>query len=665
MPAHSGWTTGSIFIALTLCAGLSSAQPTDPIPPPLTPQSPVTNLNSATGTVRVKASPDECWSGLGQNTKFDFVNQQNPAMPCNTGQIPKVNQGYIWGSAVVGTQVFFGTFANPDCVGSGSGGETVPYQAGDYFACEFRKSPYAIERGGPYPGEIGDLRPARMYIYDAPNHTVRDITPRIGSATQSSPCGLLDQNGWCTERLWNLMTGVRAVVSYTDAGNGQTYVIISGPQLGAPRDSTVFFVWGVTENRWVGKYSLTGYSDVRKWVVYQNTLYATAFKPGTAGGALLRYTGNFSIIPPSNPTALNGYDAVPDCGTASTANPPAGNSFCIAFQEVGSFDTPASEVVAASAGITDSGRLFVGTWPPHGNNPQGAVGGIYMGPVVPAGGLAPDNASQWTKVWTAANYDPDPLLQTTYGTGAMSFFNGELYWGTLNPTLVAVNTIFTKYGKPKDQATRATDLTNANRTAVLFRGKNFSTGAPSIDLLYGAASLWVFSPPTLQSPNGTWSMQPNNVARGACTTACGTPPLYGQPGFNNFWTNYMWSMAVSNSRLYVGTMNWEFLANQLAAAFNLTVPPTLSFNPATYGAGLYYFADNSSPAIAVSTSGVGNFLNYGIRSILPYGSSTLFIGTANPMNLATTGTTNVPNAGCSVDQCRGGWELIEIDPSNP
>jgi hypothetical protein len=613
--------------------------------------------------VRAKASPDECWSGLGQNTRFDFVNQQNPTMPCNTNQIPKVNQGYVWGSAVVGNQIFLGTFANPDCVGPGARGATVPYQAGQYVGCEFSQSPYAIERGGLYPGGIGDLRPARMYIYDIASHSIRDITPRVGSSTQSSPCGFL--NGWCTDPLWNAMTGVRVVVSYTDAGNGHTYVIVAGPQLGLQRDSTTFFVWGVTENRWVGKYSLAGYSDVRKWVVYQNVLYLTAFKPGIGGGGLLRYTGNFSVIPTPHPTAANGFDAIPRCGTASTANPPAGDSFCIAFQEVGSFDTPASEVVGAPAGITDSGRLFVGTWPPQGQNPLGAMAAIFMGPVVPAGGLTPENAAEWTKVWNAGNYDPDPLLQTTYGTGAMAFFNGELYWGTLHPPLVAVNAIFTKYGKPRDQATQATDLTNANRTAVLFRGKNFSTSAPSIDLLYGAVNLWVFTPPTPETPNGSWSMQPNNVANGNCISACGTPPLYGQPGFNNLWTNYMWTMAVSDSRLYVGTMNWEFPARELAVAFNVTLPPTLPLDPATFGAGLFYFADNSSAAIPVTTTGAGNFLNYGIRSILPYGSSTLFVGTANPTNLATSGTTNVPNAACSVDQCRGGWELIEIDPANP
>jgi len=66
----------------------------------------------------------------------------------------------------------------------------------------------------------------------------------------------------------------------------------------------------------------------------------------------------------------------------------------------------------------------------------------------------------------------------------------------------------------------------------------------------------------------------------------------------------------------------------------------------------------------VSTNGLGNFLNYGVRNIIPYSSTQFFLGMANPMNLATTGTTNVTGANCLVAQCRGGWELIEINPGN-
>lgn len=422
---------------------------------------------------------------------------------------------------------------------------------------------------------------------------------------------------------------------------------------------------GITENRWVGKYRFIGYADVRHWLTYQNVLYGAAFKPtptdGTPpGGALLRYTGNFTVIPPSNPTPITEYNAIPYCGTESTASPLVGTSFCIAFEDVGDFDTHASEVVGAPDGITDSGRIFVGTWPPNGATPNTSVASIYMSPVVPEGGLTSANAGAtggWTKVWNAGDYDPDPLLNTTYGVGAMSFFDGYLYWGTLNPPLVSIETLFNAYGEPTDPQTIAEDSLLANRTAVLFRAQNFSTASPSINLLYGAASLPVFIPPT-STTAGTWTVEPNNVPSGTCSTACGTHALYGTSGFNNIWTNYMWSMAVINSNLYVGTMSWEFLAY----AQGSTLTSDLPLQPSKFGASLFYFADTSHAATAVSTNGLGNFLNYGVRNIIPYSSSMFFVGTGNPMNLATAGDTNVTGADCLVAECRGGWELIEIDP---
>src|ERR1700679_3819496 len=79
---------------------VTPAQVTEPIPPPTTPETQITNLASGTGYVRAKASPDECWTGLGQNTRYDFIDQQTPLTPCNSNQIPKTDQGYIWGQVL-------------------------------------------------------------------------------------------------------------------------------------------------------------------------------------------------------------------------------------------------------------------------------------------------------------------------------------------------------------------------------------------------------------------------------------------------------------------------------------------------------------------------------------------------------------------------------------
>jgi hypothetical protein len=56
----------------------------------------------------------------------------------------------------------------------------------------------------------------------------------------------------------------------------------------------------------------------------------------------------------------------------------------------------------------------------------------------------------------------------------------------------------------------------------------------------------------------------------------------------------------------------------------------------------------------VDTTGLGNYLNYGVRSMVVDGS-TVYIGTANPMNLRTDLTDDVPE---------GGWELLKLTPKH-
>lgn len=56
----------------------------------------------------------------------------------------------------------------------------------------------------------------------------------------------------------------------------------------------------------------------------------------------------------------------------------------------------------------------------------------------------------------------------------------------------------------------------------------------------------------------------------------------------------------------------------------------------SYGADLFAFSSPNSPARVVSSDGLGNELNYGLRTMIE-DSGELFIGTANPMNLSPDG----------------------------
>jgi hypothetical protein len=85
---------------------------------------------------------------------------------------------------------------------------------------------------------------------------------------------------------------------------------------------------------------------------------------------------------------------------------------------------------------------------------------------------------------------------------------------------------------------------------------------------------------------------------------------------------------------------------------DLAAPP---IDPALYGGDLWMFPSTSDKAVPISTTGVGNYLNYGIRNMIPDGPD-LYLGTANPMNLRTDPDDDVP---------AGGWELIRLTAPRP
>jgi hypothetical protein len=137
----------------------------------------------------------------------------------------------------------------------------------------------------------------------------------------------------------------------------------------------------------------------------------------------------------------------------------------------------------------------------------------------------------------------------------------------------------------------------------------------------------------------------------------GAKPVYGSSGFGNPYNNYIWTMTQFNNKLYVGTMDWSYVAADSFAfvkqAQGQQIPDITKLIPVQqYGADLYSFANTTSPAVAESISGLGNYLNYGIRAMFVNGSASLLLGTANPQNTATTSTTTP----------HGGWELIEATP---
>jgi hypothetical protein len=360
--------------------------------------------------------------------------------------------------------------------------------------------------------------------------------------------------------------------------------------------SVVLYAFDAQTQRYLGSYLFDGsdeqhplYNNIRQWHVISDQLFTGMGKPG--GGAILRWTG-------------------------SLANP-------FSFAVVG-------QLAGDPAYFTEhKGNIYVSTW---GSNGTLSGMSLYMSPTLhDALGLEETDAANWTEVWNINNYEVEPTA--VQGGGAIVSFGGYLYWGTMD--VPGTGLVAFKKAYP-DAVIDSNAFINTYRPIVLFRSQGFDpaqVGTPAVDLLYGSAQLPQYDPAA-----GVWNMVNNNM---------GKSPLYGPAGFGNFFNNYTWSMEIYQGKLYVGTMDWSFLAGN--SGLQTQFPPAIqAIAPRFYGADLWSFADSSSPAVPVSIDGMGNNSSYGIRNMMTL-DDTLWIGMANPMNLRSDPSDNP-----------GGWKLLSF-----
>ncbi|MBN1512970.1 MAG: thrombospondin type 3 repeat-containing protein [Phycisphaerae bacterium] len=115
-------------------------------------------------------------------------------------------------------------------------------------------------------------------------------------------------------------------------------------------------------------------------------------------------------------------------------------------------------------------------------------------------------------------------------------------------------------------------------------------------------------------------------------------------------------MAIEQNQLFVGTHDWGFTGEELVRLLLEPIVgplPVLHLPQAFYGADLYRFCSSDTPALAVNIAGLGNYSNYGVRTMVS--DDTLYLGTANAYNLLTNPDDCLPE---------GGWELHRLRPSD-
>jgi hypothetical protein len=543
-----------------------------------------------TNRLLAKAKPDECFDGIGNPYP-----PMGPDRVCTAGE-PKTNAAYVWGLVQAGDKLWLGTAPNVLCLGVGGFlGGTEAFQTGSYV-CELGEGYNATAIYPDLPAASGDWRPPRAYSYDLAAGKLIDRTPGTDSAAG---------------KLFASTLGIRS------AGALDGVAILAGPTLAG---GVAFFAYDSDSGKRIGSCRASAFANIRQWLVANGSLYAGVAYAG-GGGGLVRWTG-------TRDKPFKYADPTGGCGL-QTVSKLAGDAAYIA--------------------LYGGNRIAISAWP------TGLGGaGVYLSHAFGADGrLSPADADvPLTPIWTPSDYDPDPVVASTYGGGPIVEWQGALYWGTMHVPAVAMAA---HLGCDQPYCYGPATLTTAEqiqllaatqRAAAIFRGRNLGTPSSRIALLYGESELPAFEPGT-----GEFASKPT-----------GMTPRFGPSGFGNPYNNYAWTMATIGGRLFVGTMDWRYLADEsLAGLLVAALPLGLALPPIAlpvghanlrgYGADLWRFDSPTQAAIPEDVRGLGNPANYGIRTLIPAADGkSLYAGTANPMNLST----------------KGGWELRRLAlPEDP
>ncbi|MBW2113219.1 MAG: hypothetical protein JRH00_17705 [Deltaproteobacteria bacterium] len=208
-----------------------------------------------------KAKGDQCFNGIG--------NPYPPGPPCTEGQ-DKVNQGYVFGLAKNGNDLWIGTSANQLCTVLGTYltafGIDPPAFLTSACVCEYGQS----QGSPPLPAALGDWRPPEVWVYNTVAKTTVNRTPT-------------------GDPLLNETLGLRS------AGTLGNVVILGGPNLAAGFNPSSInaainlFAFRADTGAYLGSKKFSQYSDIRKWLVAEGSLYTAVQNKVGMTGSVLRW----------------------------------------------------------------------------------------------------------------------------------------------------------------------------------------------------------------------------------------------------------------------------------------------------------------------------------------------------------------------------------------
>lgn len=519
---------------------------------------------------------DGCHFGVGdERNTYDPMGIDCEDCKARGGKL-KANGSYAWGMVAHDGKVYWSTNNNYLCMPGYSQvatGTNVEFVENNCWVCEYQKGTRGAE-----VGIYGDIVPPRIFEYDVKQGVVKDITPDY--------------------ELLGMCQGLRSATYH----NG--VVLFGGPSIkggsSTSSGSSCFVAYSTAQGKFIGSSDMASVdgcqiTNVRRWIVIDDVLYCgvgITDPEGVKKGAILRWYGNESD--PFN------------------------------FKIVGYTTGDVAELEY------HKGHIYAGTWPS-----ALASTGLFRSPIVPEGGFIPEMAADWEPVWKFSQYEINQASISNAYIGPMCSYKGRLYWGMFGCTYGVAAGAIRKYGTLKSAKALAWIL-GAMRPTTVWSTDNFNT-PDDVELLYGESELTRYDAET-----DTWEILPNGA---------GYQPRYGRSGFGNPFTCYSWAMSSYKDKMYLGTMdmsdliepglsmmlsqdtgetpesviNWQSVLNYL-----------IEMSKPYQGYECLVMDDPDQPMKLVTDNGFGNPAAYGIRNMIPYDNS-LFIGTANPLNLHEDG----------------------------
>lgn len=534
-----------------------------------------------------KAPKDECFFQIGIHTQI------TPEQGCPFGTIEKANEMYLWGMAIQtpgdtfgGANedvLWMGTGANTPCVANGSLGGSSEPSIDDVLVCEYGESLLA-QRLSVWPDGLGDLRPARMLRGVIDNTTgeltLQDLTEDVNFIAD-----------------FQLLTtaGIRAV------GVCDGVVLFAGPALVV---SGAINMWAFsTDGQFLGSTGLLEYANIRSALCVDGELYLgvlNSWDNENPGGSVLRWTGD--------------------------ADDP------FQFETVATLDNEVAELVVEET-ITEGGtgkRLIAGTWPRlYGTlNQTDELYGLFRSPELP---LAASDADSWEQIFRIDQYEPDPVTARAIASGALAFFDGYVWFGTLVTVGIPALAWIEEYGIPLTEEQINEVILGTYRPLTLFRGRMVEgVGEPTfeVEVVYGNEELPVYDFFTGFSP------QPTGLGA----------PIEGLGGFNELFNTYLWDAVVgADGLLYAGTLDNAFSLQGLVLPGQDPLQATGMMDDPQFGADLYVFSPSSTEARAITKTGFDVETTSGIRNLVR-GTLGVYTGTASVSNISE----------------QGGWELRRV-----